>query len=48
MNLRLLIVIRIYEKKVILKNVEVVVVLVKEEEFFDKKEKINVYKSKYC
>lgn len=39
---------RIYEKKVILKNAEAAAVLAKEEELSDKKEKINVYKSKYC
>lgn len=48
MNPRPLTVTRIYEKKVILKNAEAAAVLAKEEELSDKKEKINVYKSKYC
>lgn len=47
-NPRPLTVTRIYEKKVILKNAEAAAALAKEEELSDKKEKINVYKSKYC
>lgn len=47
-NPRPLTVTRIYEKKVILKNAEAAAALAREEELSDKKEKINVYKSKYC
>lgn len=47
-NPRPLTVTRIYEKKVILKNAEAAAALAREEELSDKKEKINVYKGKYC